>query len=339
MFVKYNSVLRGIKGDEMARQRMNKLTKGNTYTTTLHCINSCLVKLGKLTKAAKVYRGISGGLLPEEFWKANTFGVRGGVEFAFTSTTLERDVAEKYASTGKVGMILEIQQGMVDRGAELEWLSQVRSSPFGACTRMPPVAPGTPYAPLRPPPPGAPGTPYAPLRLPMRRRSPRSQYPAEKEICFAPLTGIEVQNTRVEGNVLVVEARLSVNLTALTIEQVVAKMQRSQVQLLNTMIDDLRFGGAPQPALAPLDALRSELSKRDASFFNEADNFLAATKVRPALPPPHAAECIFRAEVPPCYHDREGIWPRARGEIARRARVRLVSRRTRSACSTRSSSC
>ena len=32
----------------------------NTYTTTLHAINSAIVKLGKLTVATKVYRGISG---------------------------------------------------------------------------------------------------------------------------------------------------------------------------------------------------------------------------------------------------------------------------------------
>jgi NLR family CARD domain-containing protein 3 len=43
-------------------------------------------KLGKLTKVQKVYRGISGGVLPDEFWNRNEFNVRGGVEFAFTST-------------------------------------------------------------------------------------------------------------------------------------------------------------------------------------------------------------------------------------------------------------
>ena len=46
-----------------------------------------------------------------------------------------------------------------------------------------------------------------------------SQYPHEKECLFAPLTGIEVQGTRIDGAVLVIEARLSVNLNALTIEQ------------------------------------------------------------------------------------------------------------------------
>ena len=46
-----------------------------------------------------------------------------------------------------------------------------------------------------------------------------SQYPHEEECLFAPLTGVEVQGTRIDGAVLIIEARLSVNLNALTIEQ------------------------------------------------------------------------------------------------------------------------
>ena len=42
------------------------------------------------------------------------------------------------------------------------------------------------------------------------------QYPHEMECLFAPLTGLEVQSTRIDGLVLVVEARLSVNLNALS---------------------------------------------------------------------------------------------------------------------------
>merc|ERR550532_704130 len=53
-----------------------------------------------------------------------------------------------------------------------------------------------------------------------------SQYPHEKEICFAPLTGIEVMGTRVEGSLLVVQARLNINLAAMTIEQVVFKRRK-----------------------------------------------------------------------------------------------------------------
>jgi hypothetical protein len=44
-----------------------------------------------------------------------------------------------------------------------------------------------------------------------------------QECLFAPLTGLELQSSRVEGSVLVIEARLSVNMAAATIEQVVGK--------------------------------------------------------------------------------------------------------------------
>ena len=118
MFVKYNDLLRGF-GPNLAG------CLGNRYVTTTHVINSCLVKTSKLTRAAKVYRGVTGGLLPDAFWKPNAQNVRGGVERAFLSMTLERSVAMQYASRpGKPGVIFEAQMGMVDRGAELGWLSQ-----------------------------------------------------------------------------------------------------------------------------------------------------------------------------------------------------------------------
>jgi hypothetical protein len=109
---------------EVAKQKVNK------YTTTLHAINSTIIKLCKLTKAIKIYRGIAGMKLPDEFWTPNTFGVRGGVEQAFMSTTTERAVAMGYASGGRgaepaaIGIVIEVQQGMVNRGADISWLSQ-----------------------------------------------------------------------------------------------------------------------------------------------------------------------------------------------------------------------
>ena len=63
-FVKYNDLLRGFGG---ALQGCN----GNTYVTTIHVINSAIVKSSKLTKATKVYRGVAGGVLPESFWRPN----------------------------------------------------------------------------------------------------------------------------------------------------------------------------------------------------------------------------------------------------------------------------
>jgi hypothetical protein len=40
------------------------------------------------------------------------------------STTTSRDVAMGYSSQGATPMLFEMTQGMVDRGAELSWLSQ-----------------------------------------------------------------------------------------------------------------------------------------------------------------------------------------------------------------------
>ena len=127
------------------------LAQCQLFVTTLHGINSAVVKTGKLTKATKVYRGISGKALPAEFWKPNEvrpprphpsldaacrppcpcvprlprqFGVMGGVENGFMSTTTDRSVAAGYAASGGVGIVFEVQQGMVDRGADISWLSQ-----------------------------------------------------------------------------------------------------------------------------------------------------------------------------------------------------------------------
>ena len=162
MFVKYNGVLRGLNSSVSALKRaMIKLCctaavaseyeaadeaseanayqaackQLNIYTTTLHAINSSIVKLGKLTIATKVYRGLSGFVLPEQFWEANEFGVKGGIEGAFMSTTTDRAVAMSYAagSGGRAGFVFEIQQGMIDRGADIGFLSQVRACKPSIC--------------------------------------------------------------------------------------------------------------------------------------------------------------------------------------------------------------
>eukprot|EP00966_Prymnesium_polylepis_P250740 5798002-Prymnesium_polylepis.1 len=142
-----------------------------TFVTTIHSINSGIVKLSKLTKATTVYRGVS-GLLPNEFWEESEDGVLGGVERAFMSTSTQRDVALGYMRQKKetAKILFEIRMGMIDRGADVSCLSQ---------------------------------------------------FPAEREILFAPLTGLEVSAVpRDEDGVLVVELRLSCNLHDQTLEQI-----------------------------------------------------------------------------------------------------------------------
>ena len=218
-FVKYNAVLRGLKStvpylrNDMVQRCCSKSTyeaymgdarmweipagslsfsdarKGlNTYTTTIHAINSSIIKLSKLTVATQVFRGVSKMALPERFWSANQFGVKGGIEGGFMSSTADKAVAMSYASSG-VGFVFELQQGMIDRGANL---------------------------------------------------TPLSQYPHEKEILFAPLTGIEVQSMRTEGSITIVSCSVSVNLSSLTIEQVIGKRKKMLRDMLPGLLADLR---------------------------------------------------------------------------------------------------
>ena len=63
------------------------------------------------------------GKLGKEFWEPNAEGIKGGVEFGFTSTTVERAQALHYAQ-GTTATIFEMQMGLIDRGADLEWMSQ-----------------------------------------------------------------------------------------------------------------------------------------------------------------------------------------------------------------------
>ena len=87
LYMKYNTVLRGLDSPvDFLRARFASLCGGNRYTTTLHAINSLIVKTSKLTMATPVYRGVSGRMLPDAFWRPNGHGVRGGVEAAFMST-------------------------------------------------------------------------------------------------------------------------------------------------------------------------------------------------------------------------------------------------------------
>ena len=68
VYLKYNASLRysgalSAEGAEetrvSAKREFDKYCEGNKYSSTLHAINSAIVKLGKLSKAQKVYRGIA----------------------------------------------------------------------------------------------------------------------------------------------------------------------------------------------------------------------------------------------------------------------------------------
>ena len=131
MFVIHNGALRSMATDGIVRFGLDEHLVGSSvrgrFVTTLHCINSGVIKLSRLQPKCTVYRGINGMKLRRSFVKPDVFGVRSGVEFGFMSTSLERSVAEAYSkgkNTDSPSLILEMQMGMVSRGAFLGWLSQ-----------------------------------------------------------------------------------------------------------------------------------------------------------------------------------------------------------------------
>ena len=213
--------------------RVLRKAKRGLYVTTIHAINSAIVKLSRFQKCVTVYRGVAGGVLPDAFFTPDANGAVGGVEAAFMSTTTERTVAMDYAQrkgadgAPRPSMLFHIKMGMIDKGANVSFLSQ---------------------------------------------------FPSECEILFAPLTGLEVTSRPwVEGSTVVVDLRLNCNHSTLTIEQVIGKMKRSHIDLIDLMIDDLTYSGAPQRALLSLTSLKAESSSREASEFNIAKNYSSAT--------------------------------------------------------------
>ena len=235
MYQKYNAVLRGFgdaPGSTFLADAARKLCRGNKYVTTIHAINSAVIKLSKLSKAGKVYRGVCYGLLPEQFWKGDESGVKGGVEFGFQSTTRERAQAVHYAKGGgwaKDGdamTIMEMQMGMIDRGADLSWLSQ---------------------------------------------------YPHEKEVLLPPLTGIEALGSEVEGDMLVVHSKLSLNLSAQTLEQVLSRRRKMLMDMSKSIELEVREALPERLVAVAVAILKNALNYGPLShtpeFYNNDDNF------------------------------------------------------------------
>jgi hypothetical protein len=100
--------------------------KGKKYVTTIHTLVSAILKLsrkGKVPVDRKVYRGLSGMKLDQKWFEPDERGVRGGVELAFLSTSENRETALQYMGK-RNGILLEIEVGAVDCGAEFHFLSQ-----------------------------------------------------------------------------------------------------------------------------------------------------------------------------------------------------------------------
>eukprot|EP01051_Picozoa_sp_SAG22_P007310 SAG22_NODE_510_length_9598_cov_6.080114_4_plen_700_part_00 len=139
MFMLYNTVLRSMNsGGVVPFGSLKGLHVEGRFVTTIHATNSGVIKLSRLQPACPIFRGVSGMKLPRSFTVPNAQHIMSGVELGFMSASLDRNVAEKYSkgSTDAPSLIFEMQQGMVNRGAFLGWLSQYPHEK-GACFLLP----------------------------------------------------------------------------------------------------------------------------------------------------------------------------------------------------------
>ena len=252
------------------------------YVTTIHAINSGTLKLARHTRACTVYRGVANGVLPDAFWTPNEHGVCGGIELGFMSTTTERRVALEYIHMQ--GEAYEASKRNIDISSDSGGSgSGIASPPVSGIAKM-----------------------VFEIRMGMIDRGASvtylSQFPTDREILFAPLTGLEVASApRVEaGDIMVIPLRLSCNLHDQTIEQVVGKMKHTAISLIAQQRELLSAAQAPKACLARLDSEADALRRRDAGWFNTTANFQAA--VTDAL---NAREAAYRLM------PEEASWPRA----------------------------
>ena len=103
-----------------------------------------------------------------------------------------------------------------------------------------------------------------------------SQYPHEQEV--PPLTGLEAIGSSVEGNLLVMHSRLSLNLSAQTLEQVLSRRRKMLIDMSTGIEFELREAlGDGSLFRTALKILRRALAygalAQTPDWFNNKDNF------------------------------------------------------------------
>lgn len=213
------------------------------FTTTIHAISSAVVKLASLQKATTVYR-IMSVPSPESFLAPNASGSRTCCEPAFMSTTANRHFALR--------MLVERRRARQarkpsDGAEEVMVLLRIRIIPTDQ-------AGDVCFA---------------------------SQSPGEEEVIFAPLTAFDVVDFCHEEalRATVADLRPRRRFNAKTIDDVIGKTRGTHIEFLDSLIDDLRVAGVPEPSLLPLNSLRFERTDQDHSDrFNLAGHYIDYTR-------------------------------------------------------------
>jgi len=230
------------------RQQQQQQLEPSAYANTIHAANSAIIKLSKKTGACTVYRGLVGGQMPKGFHEKDESAVdnvRGGVDVAFMSMSTKREKAVQFAMRASrqgsqhARVLFEVQMGMVDRGADVSFLSQFPEESeilFAPLTGLEVVG------------------------------EPREETFAEED-----------GGSSTPSKIMIYKLRLVCNLQDETLDKVVGKMQHSHLALLDLMMSDLKSCHAPATALLPLEDAKNFANSRESSWFNVADNFRTAT--------------------------------------------------------------
>ena len=146
MFEFYNTALRAVGGMISGGSRypmQDGMDTAGRFVTTMHAVNSGLLKLSTLTPCMKVYRGTRGREMPMQLEVADKFASRVGIQLGFMSTTTDMAVAKKYGKDRQkernLSFVSELEMDSLNRGALIQWLSQYpgeREVLFGPLTGM-----------------------------------------------------------------------------------------------------------------------------------------------------------------------------------------------------------
>jgi hypothetical protein len=104
-----------------------------------------------------------------------------------------------------------------------------------------------------------------------------SQFPFEKEVLFSPLTLLEVQDFSTYGAYKVLEMSARVSDVGTTIETQIARMQKAHLALIDLIIEDMYFCGAPSNAMHAFELLKMDAEQRSPEWYNHPENFKNAT--------------------------------------------------------------
>ena len=235
------------------------------YATTMHVINSVIVKLAKLTAATTVYRGISGFKLPPQFWKPNKFKVapkitpRSRQDHAKIMPRPRRDHVHRRCAAASSTPSCHARAPKTSHWPTLRtsnrkgrgWCLRSR----WAWSTVALISRGSRRREIRRDgireiPPSFVATWHFPIY------SHVAQYPHELEILFPPLTSIEVRSLRVEKKVRpgldpAPAGQLCAPLHA-SLQRVTGAGDRG-AHVGEHWLDD-REGGAETPAVSPLAA-------------------------------------------------------------------------------------